>query len=371
MARSANTGDNNSYTTETHSVVPFVLTSEKPADRMKEITDRLEQGIKDLFDSNRYKEYLRVMSKFHRYSFNNTLLIAMQKPDASLVAGFNAWKKNFQRNVIKGERGIKILAPAPFKVKQKMTKIDPTTQKPVIGNDGKPISELQEITIPAFKIVSVFDVSQTEGKELPDIAVDSLTGDVERFEDVFAALEKISPVPIGFERIDNGAHGYYHLEEKRIAIKDGMSELQTLKTTIHEIAHAKLHDIDLKAPHNEQIERPDRHTREVQAESVAYVVCQHYGIDTSDYSFGYVAGWSTGRELDELKTSLETIRNAASEIIDGIDDHMLQLSKNRGEPANKQTNVGKVSVMEQLVSYEREVQSQPRIPKTSRSNLER
>ncbi|EKC47269.1 LtrC-like protein, partial [human gut metagenome] len=287
-------------------VIPIVLTSEKPADKLKEITDRLEQGIMELFDSDRYKEYLRVMSKFHNYSFNNTLLIAMQKPDASLVAGFQSWKNNFKRNVVKGEKGIKILAPSPFKIKQEMEKIDPATQKPVIGADGKPVKEEKEITIPAFKVVSVFDVSQTEGKELPDIAVDMLTGDVECFKDVFAALEKTSPVPIGFEKIEGNSHGYYHLEEKRIAIDEGMSELQTIKTAIHEIAHAKLHDIDPNAPKEERAGRPDRRTREVQAESVAYAVCQHYGLDTSDYSFGYVAGWSSGRELDELKSSLET-----------------------------------------------------------------
>lgn len=313
--------------TQPRPVIPIVLTSEKPAEKLKEITDRLEQGIKELFDSERYKEYLRVMSKFHNYSFNNTLLIAMQKPDASLIAGFNAWKNNFKRNVMKGEKGIKILAPSPFKIKQEMEKIDPATQKPVIGADGKPVTEEKEITIPAFKVVSVFDVSQTEGKEIPNLAVDMLTGDVERFKDVFAALEKTSPVPIGFEKIEGGAHGYYHLEEKRIAIDEGMSELQTLKTAIHEIAHAKLHDIDLNAPVTEQTDRPDRRTREVQAESVAYAVCQHYGLDTSDYSFGYVAGWSSGRELDELKSSLETIRSAAAEIINSIDGYLKDLQQ--------------------------------------------
>ena len=312
---------------ESRPVIPIVLTSEKPADKLKEITDRLEQGIKELFDSDRYKEYLRVMSKFHNYSFNNTLLIAMQKPDASLVAGFQSWKNNFKRNVVKGEKGIKILAPSPFKIRQEMEKIDPETQKPVIGADGKPVKEEKEITIPAFKVVSVFDVSQTEGKELPDIAVDMLTGDVEHFKDVFAALEKTSPVPIGFEKIEGNSHGYYHLEEKRIAIDEGMSELQTIKTAIHEIAHAKLHDIDPNAPKEEQADRPDRRTREVQAESVAYAVCQHYGLDTSDYSFGYVAGWSSGRELDELKSSLETIRSTAAEIINSIDEHLQEIQK--------------------------------------------
>ena len=311
---------------EPRPVIPIVLTSEKPAEKLKEITDRLEQGIAELFDSERYKEYLKVMSKFHNYSFRNTVLIAMQKPDASLVAGFSAWKNNFERNVMKGQKGIKIIAPSPYKIKQEMQKIDPHTQKPIIGKDGKPVTEEKEITIPAYKVVSVFDVSQPEGKALPDIAVDELTGDVDRYKDFFAALEKTSPVPIAFENIEGGSHGYYHLEDKRIAINEGMSELQTLKTAIHEIAHAKLHDIDLNAPKDEQ-PRVDRRTREVEAESVAYTVCQHYGLDTSDYSFGYVAGWSSGRELSELKSSLETIRSAAAEIINSIDENLAELQK--------------------------------------------
>ena len=311
---------------EPHPVIPIVLTAGKPAEKLKEITDRLEQGITELFDSERYKEYLKVMSKFHNYSFRNTVLIAMQKPDASLLAGFSAWKNNFERNVMRGQKGIKIIAPSPYKIKQEMQKIDPHTQKPIIGKDGKPVTEEKEITIPAYKVVSVFDVSQTEGKELPDIAVDELTGDVDRYKDFFAALEKTSPVPIAFENIEGGSHGYYHLEDKRIAINEGMSELQTLKTAIHEIAHAKLHDIDLNAPKDEQ-PRVDRRTREVEAESVAYTVCQHYGLDTSDYSFGYVAGWSSGRELSELKSSLETIRSAAAEIINSIDANFAELQK--------------------------------------------
>ena len=324
---------------EPRPVIPIVLTSEKPAEKLKEITDRLEQGIAELFDSERYREYLKVMSKFHNYSFRNTVLIAMQKPDASLVAGFSAWKNNFERNVMKGQKGIKIIAPSPYKIKQEMQKIDPHTQKPVIGKDGKPVTEEKEVTIPAYKVVSVFDVSQTEGKELPDIAVDELTGDVDRYKDFFAALEKTSPVPIAFENIEGGSHGYYHLEDKRIAINEGMSELQTLKTAIHEIAHAKLHDIDLNAPKDEQ-PRVDRRTREVEAESVAYTVCQHYGLDTSDYSFGYVAGWSSGRELDELKSSLETIRSTAAEIINSIDEHLQEIQKERDkEQAQKGTTI--------------------------------
>ena len=340
---------------EPRPVIPIVLTSEKPAEKLKEITDRLEQGITELFDSERYKEYLRVMSKFHNYSFNNTLLIAMQKPDASLVAGFSAWKNNFGRNVMKGQKGIKIIAPSPFKIRQEVEKIDPHTQKPIIGKDGKPVTEEKEIKIPAYKVVSVFDVSQTEGKELPDIAVDELTGDVDRYKDFFAALEKTSPVPIAFENIEGGSHGYYHLEDKRIAINEGMSELQTLKTTIHEIAHAKLHDIDLNAPKDEQQPRVDRRTREVEAESVAYTVCQHYGLDTSDYSFGYVAGWSSGRELSELKSSLETIRSAAAEIINSIDANFAELQKAQ----DKEQTAGQ----EQPTREGQEAAPQPEAPK--------
>ena len=310
-------------------VIPIDLNGKNNAERMKEITDRLEAGIQALFESEQYKAYLTAMSKFHNYSFNNTLLIAMQKPDASLVAGFGKWRDDFERHVKKGEKGIKILAPSPYKVKKKMEKIDPATQKPVIGADGKPVTEEREIEIPAFRVVTVFDVSQTEGKEIPDIAVSELTGSVEQYQDFFAALEKTSPVPIAFESIEGGAHGYYHLEDKRIAIDEGMSELQTLKTAIHEIAHAKLHAIDKDAPATEQADRPDRRTREVQAESVAYAVCQHYGLDTSDYSFGYVAGWSSGRELSELKASLETIRKAANELITDIDGHLAQLQQER------------------------------------------
>ena len=293
---------------------------------MKEITDRLETGIQELFESERYKAYLTTMSKFHSYSFNNTLLIAMQ--GGQLVAGYNKWRDNFHRNVKKGEKAIKILAPAPFKAKKEVQKLD-AQGRPVMGKDGKPVTEVQEIQVPAFKIVSVFDVSQTEGEPLPSIGVEELTGSVERYGEFFKALEQTSPVPIGFEDIPGGSHGYYHLTEKRIAIQAAMSELQTLKTAIHEIAHSKLHAIDPEAPAIEQADRPDSRTREVQAESVAYAVCQHYGLDTSDYSFGYVAGWSSGKELKELKASLETIRATAHELITTIDGHLAQLQKER------------------------------------------
>lgn len=307
-------------------VTPILLNGQNSAERMKEITDRLETGIQELFESERYKAYLTTMSKFHSYSFNNTLLIAMQ--GGQLVAGYNKWRDDFHRNVKKGEKAIKILAPAPFKAKKEVQKLD-AQGRPVMGKDGKPVTEVQEIQVPAFKIVSVFDVSQTEGEPLPSIGVEELTGSVERYGEFFKALEQTSPVPIGFEDIPSDSHGYYHLTEKRIAIQEGMSELQTLKTAIHEIAHSKLHAIDPEAPAIEQADRPDSRTREVQAESVAYAVCQHYGLDTSDYSFGYVAGWSSGKDLKELKASLETIRATAHELITTIDGHLAQLQKER------------------------------------------
>ena len=307
-------------------VTPILLNGQNSAERMKEITDRLETGIQELFESERYKAYLTTMSKFHSYSFNNTLLIAMQ--GGQLVAGYNKWRDDFHRNVKKGEKAIKILAPAPFKAKKEVQKLD-AQGRPVMGKDGKPVTEVQEIQVPAFKIVSVFDVSQTEGEPLPSIGVEELTGSVERYGEFFKALEQTSPVPIGFEDIPGGSHGYYHLTEKRIAIQEGMSELQTLKTAIHEIAHSNLHAIDPEAPAIEQADRPDSRTREVQAESVAYAVCQHYGLDTSDYSFGYVAGWSSGKDLKELKASLETIRATAHELITTIDGHLAQLQKER------------------------------------------
>ena len=307
-------------------VTPILLNGQNSAERMKEITDRLETGIQELFESERYKAYLTTMSKFHSYSFNNTILIAMQ--GGQLVAGYNKWRDDFHRNVKKGEKAIKILAPAPFKAKKEVQKLD-AQGRPVMGKDGKPVTEVQEIQVPAFKIVSVFDVSQTEGEPLPSIGVEELTGSVERYGEFFKALEQTSPVPIGFEDIPGGSHGYYHLTEKRIAIQEGMSELQTLKTAIHEIAHSKLHAIDPEAPAIEQADRPDSRTREVQAESVAYAVCQHYGLDTSDYSFGYVAGWSSGKDLKELKASLETIRATAHELITTIDGHLAQLQKER------------------------------------------
>ena len=307
-------------------VVPIILSSEKPGDKVKEITARLEQGIQAIFDSDRYKEFLTAMSKFHDYSLNNTILIAMQ--GGNLVKGYSQWQKEFDRHVKSGEKGIKIFAPAPYKVKKLVDKIDPDTRKPILDSEGKTVKEEKEVTVPAFKVVTVFDISQTEGKEFPDLSVKPLLADVEQYEDFFAALEKASPVPIAFEQITNGANGYFSLTDKRIAIKAGVSELQAVKTAIHEIAHAKLHDVDLNAPLEEQ-NRVDRRSREVQAESVAYTVCQHFGLDTSDYSFGYVAGWSSGKEMTELKASLETIQATAKELITEIEGHFTELQQQR------------------------------------------
>ena len=306
--------------TEQPPVLPIILSSEKPADKMKEITDRLEQGILGLYESDRYADYLRTMSKFHDYSLNNTILIAMQ--GGNLVKGYKQWEKEFDRHVKPGEKAIKIIAPAPFTVKKQVEKIDPDTQKPVFDKNGKAVTEEKEIQIPAFRVVSVFDVSQTEGKELPDLGIKELTGDVEQYQDFFAALERTSPFDISFEALGGSVKGRCNYEEKRIFINEGMDELQNIKTAIHEIAHATLHDIDKDAP-----ERPDRRTREIQAESVAYAVCQHYGLDTSDYSFGYIAGWSSGKELAELKGSLETIRSTAAKLIDTIDGHFVEIQQ--------------------------------------------
>ena len=317
-------------------VVPIILSSEKPGDKVKEITARLEQGIQAVFDSDRYKEFLTAMSKFHDYSLNNTILIAMQ--GGNLVKGYSQWQKEFDRHVKSGEKGIKIFAPAPYKVKKLVDKIDPDTRKPILDSEGKTVKEEKEVTVPAFKVVTVFDISQTEGKEFPDLSVKPLLADVEQYEDFFAALEKASPVPIAFEQITNGANGYFSLTDKRIAIKEGVSELQAVKTAIHEIAHAKLHDVDLNAPLEEQ-NRVDRRSREVQAESVAYTVCQHFGLDTSDYSFGYVAGWSSGKEMTELKASLETIQATAKELITEIEGHFTELQQQRQAEQEQQTPV--------------------------------
>lgn len=303
--------------------------------RVQELTDKLEQGLQDLFNSDSYRNYLSTMSKFHNYSFNNTLLIAMQKPDATLVAGYKAWQKNFERHVNKGEKAIRILAPAPYKIKEKRDKIDPVTQELLLDKDGNPQKEEVEITIPAFRAVSVFDLSQTDGKPIPELAAHELLSDVEGYQDMIRAVEAISPVPIELEEIAGESKGYYDREAKRIAVQENMSESQTLKTMIHEVAHSKLHSKEVEQ--DEQM-RKDRNTKEVEAESVAYTVCQHFGVDTSDYSFGYIAGWSSGRDTKELRSSMDTIRRTASELITGIEEQLQELQRDR-EVSQEQTKV--------------------------------
>lgn len=295
--------------------------------KIKEATEQLEAGIKEFFSCDKFQEYLNVMSRFHSYSYSNSVMIAMQKPDATLLAGFSGWQKNFDRHVKAGERGIRIFAPSPVKTKVEREKKDPDTKLPVLDENGEPVMETVEIKTPRFKIVTVFDVSQTDGKPLPSLGVDELTGNVEQFSQFFEALKRTSTVPIGFEELHDGSNGYYSPAEKRIAIREGMSEVQTVKTAIHELAHSRLHDFDRTKPPAEAEKRKDRNTREVEAESVAYVVCQHFGIDTSDYSFGYVATWSASRELPELKASLQTIRDAASSLIDEIQENLASLQK--------------------------------------------
>lgn len=301
--------------------------------RVQELTDKLEQGLQDLFNSDSYCNYLRTMSKFHNYSFNNTLLIAMQKPDATLVAGYKAWQKNFGRHVNKGEKAIRILAPAPYKIKEERDKIDPVTQELLLDKDGNPQKEEVEITIPAFRAVSVFDLSQTDGKPIPELTAKELLSDVEGYQDMIRAVEAISPVPIELEEIAGDSKGYYDREAKRIAVQENMSESQTLKTMIHEVAHSKLHSKEVEQ--DEQMKK-DRNTKEVEAESIAYTVCQHFGIDTSDYSFGYIAGWSSGRDTKELRSSMDTIRRTASELITGIEEQLQELQRNR-EVSEEQT----------------------------------
>ncbi|HOG01693.1 MAG TPA: ArdC family protein, partial [Clostridia bacterium] len=305
-------------------------------DRMKEITDSIEQGIKDLFQSDKYTEYLRTMSRFHRYSLNNTLLIAMQRPDATLVAGFNKWRDQFGRSVRRGEKGIKIIAPTPFKKKIEQEKRDPDTKAPVLNPDGSIVMEEKEIKIPMYKVVSVFDVSQTEGKPLPQLA-SNLTGDVQQYEIFMEALRRSSPVPISIEVMTATMDGYFDLEHQDIAIRRGMSEVQTVSAVIHEIAHAKLHNREqaqLAAAQGDETAAPpkpkDRRTEEVEAESISYAVCAYYGIATGENSFGYIANWSRDKELPELRASLETINKTASDLISDIDRNFAQIAKERG-----------------------------------------
>ncbi|MDD3415800.1 MAG: DUF5688 family protein [Lachnospiraceae bacterium] len=296
--------------------------SKKRDEQLKEITERLEQGVKDLFTSERYVDYLKTMSQFHNYSFNNTLLIAMQKPDATLVAGYQAWQNKFNRHVKRGEKGIQIISPAPIRQREEVEKLDPDTREPVLKDNGQPETEEVEYIIPRFKVASVFDVTQTDGEPLPSLGADELTASVENYDIFMQAITAVSQVPIRFDEIEGDSHGYYHNVDKEIVIKQGMSESQTMKTAIHEVAHAKLHDRELMA---EQGIEKNQMTREVEAESIAYTVCQHFGLDTSDYSFPYIAGWSSNVDMKELRTSMDTIRHTAGEFIEELSAQLQEL----------------------------------------------
>ena len=304
-------------------------------DRMREIVDSIENGIKELFESDKYRQYLSTMSRFHRYSVNNTMLIYMQRPDATHVAGFNKWRDQFGRNVLKGEKGIRIIAPTPYKKKVEEIKTDPETNAPVLDADGKAIIEEKEIRIPMFKVVSVFDVSQTSGKPLPQLAAD-LSGNVQQYEVFMEALRRASPVPMEIKPVAHDTDGFFSIKAQSITIRAGMSEVQTVCAAVHEIAHAKLHDYEHMtelADDGETILVPgekSRNTEEVEAESISYAVCQYYGIETGENSFGYIATWSKGKELKELRASLETINKTASELITDIDRHFAEICKERG-----------------------------------------
>lgn len=296
--------------------------------QMKEITERLEQGVKELFTSEMYTEYLKTMSQFHNYSFNNTLLIAMQKPDATLVAGYQAWQKKFKRQVKRGEKGIQIIAPAPIREKEEVEKFDPETNEPILRPDGQPETEEVVHMIPRFRVTTVFDVSQTYGEPLPELEAPELMGTVENFEIFMQAIKEVSPVPVRFDEVESGAKGFYSNVNKEIVIQEGMSESQTMKTAVHETTHAKLHDRDIM---EELGEKKNQMTREVEAESVAYTVCQYFGLDTSDYSFPYIAGWSSSMEMKELRSSMDTIRKTAGEFIDSMTEVMQRLMREEQE----------------------------------------
>ena len=313
------------------------IMADKPTnrERLQQITAGIEQGIKELFESEKYMRYLSVMSRFHRYSVNNTMLIYMQKPDATLVAGYNKWKNQFERHVKKGEHGITIIAPTPFKKKIEEQKLDPDTKAPILDAEGKAVMEEREVEIPMFRPVKVFDVSQTDGKPLPELA-SSLSGNVQNYEAFMEALRRSAPVPLSVEPMAANMDGYFSPDQQRIAIRAGMSEVQTVSAAVHEIAHSKLHNYAkaqeeaARAGDKEPPKKKDRNTEEVEAESISYAVCQYYGIQTGENSFGYIANWSQGKELPELRASLETINKAAGELIADIDRHYKVICKERG-----------------------------------------
>ena len=301
--------------------------------RLNDITDSIENGIKELFNSDKYKQYLQTLSRFHRYSVNNQMLIYMQKPNATLVAGFNKWRDQFSRHVKKGEKGIKIIAPTPFNKKIEETKLDPDTKLPMLDDNGNVIKVEKEIQIPMFRVVSVFDVSQTEGKPLPQLASD-LSGNVENYDAFIEAIRRSATVPVEFKPLEKGTDGYFSLNEQKIVIREGMSEVQTVSALLHELAHSKLHNRkDEQVKDGEQPEETakiNRNTEEVQAESISFAVCAYYGIKTDENSFGYIASWSNGKELKELKESLEVINKTSSKMITDIDKNYAEIRKERG-----------------------------------------
>ena len=313
-------------------------------ERLDCLMEQLEKGTQNIFESGRYAEYLAVMSKFHHYSFRNTILIFLQNPNASHVAGFHAWKKDFGRSVKAGEHGIQILAPCPKRKWMDHDKIDPATGLPVKDENGNTMQERTIITIPRYRVVTVFDVSQTEGKELPTLGIRELTGDVAQYARIIAAVTDLAPVPVRYDVaiLQGASKGCYSHLEQCIYIRPDMSQTQTLKTLIHETAHSMLHAATVENGEITGTVKKDRHTREVEAESIAYVVCRHFGIDTAEYSFGYIAGWSKDRELPELRSALECIRSTAAGLIDGIESRCPELlppepvTEEKSRPERKQ-----------------------------------
>ena len=313
-------------------------------EQIKKLTDQIEAGIKALFQSGdleKYQAYLRTMSHFHHYSVNNQMLIFSQCPHATLVAGYQKWQNQFSRHVLRGEKGISILAPTPYKIKVEKEKLDPDTKLPLLDADGNTITEEKEVQIPMFRPVKVFDVSQTDGKPLPERVqspVAELTGNVEHYEAFMEALRRISPVPIEMKPLSNDLDGFFSPSKQSITLRDGMSEVQTVCAAVHEIAHSKLHDY-AKQPNSQP---KDSNTEEIEAESIAYTVCAYFGIETSANSFGYVATWSKDKDLKAFKDSLDTIRKTSSELISGVEQQFKEICKERGislepaQPAQKQ-----------------------------------
>ncbi len=298
----------------------------KREEQLKEITERLEQGVKDLFTSEKYTEYLKTMSQFHNYSFNNTLLIAMQKPESTLVAGYGTWSKKFHRQVKRGEKGIKIIAPVPIREKEEVEKFDPETNEPVLRPDGQPETEEVEHIIPRFRVATVFDISQTYGDPLPELDAPELMGSVENFDIFMEAIRMVSPAPMHYAEIEGDSKGYYSNVNKEIVIREGMSEKQTMKTAVHEVTHAMCHDRDLM---EELGEKKNKMTIETEAESVAFTVCSFFNLDVSDYSFPYLAGWASSMEMKELRSSMDFIRKTAGSFIDSMVENIQKLQKEK------------------------------------------